>query len=247
MASRPVDLAMYSLHSSGKLLSKEAKDAARGCEFGQFFRECSPNTTEVRRVVAKSGKNHQEHKEHEVKAKIYRPSHIPLARSACFVNFVPVVVEVLFDFRCRRSPTWWCRPRSLPFREFSPNTAEVRRVVAESGKNHQEHEEHKVKARIDRPSHIPLARSAVFVNFVPFVVEVLFDFRCRPSPTWWCRPRSLPFREFSPSTTEVRRVVAESGKNHQEHKEHKGKANIYRPSHIPLALCVLCELRALCG
>jgi hypothetical protein len=31
-------------------------------------------------------------------------------------------------------------------------------------------------------------------------------------------------RELSPNTTEVRRVVAESRKNHQEHKEHDGEA-----------------------
>jgi len=57
-------------------------------DFGEF----SSNTTEVRGVVAESGKNHQDHKEHEVKAKIYRPIHIPLALSAFFVNFVPFVV-----------------------------------------------------------------------------------------------------------------------------------------------------------
>jgi len=65
----------------------------------QDFGEFSPNTTEVRRVAADSGKNHQEHKEHKVKAKIYRPTHIPPARSAFFVNFVPFVVEVLFDYQ----------------------------------------------------------------------------------------------------------------------------------------------------
>jgi len=72
-------------------------------EFNHEPREISPNTTEVRRVVAESGQNHKEHNEHKVKAKIYRPSHIPLVRSAFFVKFVPFVVEVLFDFRCLAS------------------------------------------------------------------------------------------------------------------------------------------------
>jgi hypothetical protein len=48
--------------------------------------------------MQKDRENHQEHKEHEVKAKIGETSHIPLVNSALLLTFVSFVVEILFDF-----------------------------------------------------------------------------------------------------------------------------------------------------
>ena len=67
--------------------------------------------------------------------------------------------------------------KKTKFPKCSPNAAKVRRVGAENRKNHQGHEEHKeqkVKARIDRPTEVPLAGSPFFVIFVLLVAKAFY-------------------------------------------------------------------------